>query len=68
MAEASTVSVSSLSDRSLAVALITLTRYLADKDPGLGAYLRSSLRHAEASKLSDDDLAALRLVIGAIGD
>ncbi len=67
MAEASTTSGSSLSSRSLAVALITLTRYLADRDPGLLAYLQSSVTHAEASKLSDGDLAALRLVLGAIG-
>lgn len=67
MAEASTASATSLSGRSLAVALITLARYLADKDAELPAYLRSSLSHAEASKLSDEDLAALRLVVGAIG-
>ncbi len=66
MAEASIGSVSSLSDRSLAVVLITMARYLAEKEPALSAYLRSSLSHAEASNLSDGDLAALRLVIGAI--
>ena len=67
MADASTASTSGLSDRSLAVALITLARYLADRDPSLSAYLNASLDHARASSLTEQDLAALRLVIGSIG-
>ena len=43
MADALTASTSGLSDRSLAVAMITLTRYLADNDPSLSAYLKASL-------------------------
>lgn len=67
MAESSAASASSLSDRSLAVALITITRYLADKDPSLTAYLQASLDHARASSLSEEDLATLKLIINAIG-
>ena len=58
---------SGLTDRSLAVALITLARHLARKDPSLALYLRASLAHAEAANLTSDDLAALKLVMSAIG-
>lgn len=67
MDETSVKSGSSLTDKSLAVALITLARYLADKDAHLGTYLQKSLEHARASNLQESDLAALKLVIGAIG-
>ena len=67
MVEASVEKGLGLSERSNAVVLVTLARYLADKDPGLSEYLRASLDHAKAANLSSDDLSALRLVIGAIG-
>ena len=60
-------SVSALSERSIAVVLITLTRYLAERDPGLSAYLRLSITHATQSSLLESDLDALRLVLGSIG-
>ena len=66
MADALTASTSGLSDRSLAVALITMARYLADKDPSLSVYLKASLDHARASSLSEADLIVLGLLIGAI--
>lgn len=67
MVESSTASASSLSDRSLAVVLITLARYLADKDPSLIAYLQASLDHARASSLTEADVAALQLLVASIG-
>lgn len=68
MAEGSTASASRLSERSQAVALITLARYLADRDPNPIAYLQASLDHARASSLTEADVAALQLLVGSIGD
>lgn len=55
------------SNQALAVALITLTRYLAGRDVGLVSYLQSSLEHARASHLLEADLAVLHLLVRSIG-
>lgn len=54
------------SARSATVALITLARYLSERDRHLGGYLRESLHHAQQMKVPDADLADLRLIVGAL--
>ena len=65
MDETSAESASLLTDKSHAVALITLARYLADRDQGLSCYLQASLRHAREAGLGEADLAMLRLLVTA---
>lgn len=54
------------SNRSVVAALIVMARFLADKDPGVATFLQGILQHAEAVKLTGEDPAALRLVIGSL--
>lgn len=58
---------SKLSERSLAVALITMARFIAGANPDFSRYLSGSLDNAIVAGLTEGDLAALRLVIKAIG-
>lgn len=67
MDETSAEGASALTDRSLAVALITSTRYLAGRDLDVVANLQGSLEHARSSSLPEADVAVLELLIGAIG-
>ena len=56
-----------LTDRSMAVAVITLARYLVRRDPGAVAYLQDALEQANAAGLSTTELATLALVVRAVG-
>ena len=56
-----------LTDRSMAVAVITLARYLVRRDPGAVAYLQDALKQARAAGLSTTELATLALVVRAVG-
>ncbi len=56
-----------LSDRSMAVAVITLARYLVRRDPGAVIYLQDALEQAKAAGLSTTELATLALVVRAVG-
>ncbi len=56
-----------LIDRSMAVAVITLARYLVRRDPGAVIYLRDALEQAKAAGLSTTELATLALVVRAVG-
>ena len=67
MTETSPAKSSDLNERSAAVALIVLTRYLASRDPDLPSYLADALKHAKAANLSSGDLATLALIVGSIG-
>jgi hypothetical protein len=46
---------STLTQRGIAIACITIARYLRTRDPSFRQYLDSSLEHAESSGLAKED-------------
>lgn len=55
-----------VTQKGLAVALVTVSRYLAAQQPGYKLFLRAASDHAAASGLSTKDLAFLELLIKSV--
>lgn len=57
---------SAVSQKGLAVAVITIARYLASQQPNFGLFLRAASDHAAAAGLAPADLAFLELLITSV--
>lgn len=57
---------STVTQKGLAVALVTISRYLAAQQPEYKLFLRAASDHASASGLSPRDLAFLELLIKSV--
>ena len=55
-----------VTDKGLAVALVTISRYQAAQRSDYGLFLRAALDHAAASGLPVEDLAFLELLIKSV--
>ena len=55
-----------VTDKGLAVALVTISRYLAAQRSDYGLFLRAASDHAAASGLPATDLAFLELLIKSV--
>ncbi len=57
-----------LSTRAVAVACVTIARYLQEQDAGFANYVKGSLANAATAGLGETDLVFLRLLVRSVSD